>query len=313
MAVIAADIGGTKLLLAVVKDSGAIVDRVKQGTPKTADELVDTLIHLVEEAVSRSEEKVKGVGIALAGLVEYKSGMVISSPNLPLSGLNLRNLIKDKIDLPIFIDNDANLAALGENILGSGRDWDDFIALTLGTGIGGGIIIGGEIYRGHLGTAAEIGHMVIVADGEVCNCGRRGCLEAMASGTAVNRMALAAQAEKPGSKLSREIGDHKDKAPSVIIAELARQGDKDAREIFKTMGRYLGIGLGNLVNIFSPQGIILGGGLSQIADLYLPAAQEALLATSIDPRADRVELKISSMGYDAGLIGAGAMAEISGA
>lgn len=313
MAVIAADIGGTKLLLSVVKDSGAIVGRVKKSTPKTADELVNALVELITEAISRSDEKVKGIGIALAGLVEYKTGLVISSPNLPLSGLNLRELMRDKINLPIFIDNDANLAALGENILGSGRNWDDFVALTLGTGIGGGIIIGGEIYRGYLGTAAEIGHMVIAAGGEVCNCGRQGCFEAMASGTAVSRMALAAKAGNPDSKLSHEIDSHKDKAPSVIVGELARQDDKDAQAIFKEMGWYLGIGLGNLVNIFSPQGIILGGGLSQIADLFLPAARESLLATSIDPRAGRVEVKVSTMGYDAGLIGAAAMAEISGA
>lgn len=308
MAVVAVDIGGTKLLVSVVSTDGEIILKILKNTPKTVTEIVDLIIGLTEKAVSQTGKKVSGIGLAVAGLVDYGSGIIVSSPNLPLTAVNLRDLIGARIGLPVYIDNDGNLAAMGEKVKGAAGDLDDFIVLTLGTGIGGGIFIGGRLYRGAFGTAGEIGHMVIAADGPKCNCGRRGCFEAMASGTAVARMAAEVSVQKPGSALAARLNKEQAGSSGLIVEELARSGDTDAVNIFQRAGRALGIGMGNLVNILSPQGIILGGGMSKAADLFLSTARFAMLETTIDPRADRVSIEVSSLGHDAGLFGAAAMA-----
>ena len=308
MAVVAVDIGGTKLLVSVVDSGGEIILKTLTNTPKTTDKLMDLIFDSVNDAVARSAEKITGIGLAVAGLVDYESGLVVSSPNLPLTGIDLCRGLKAKTDLPVFIDNDGNLAALGESFRGTGRGLTDFVALTLGTGIGGGIFIGGELYRGHFGTAAEIGHMIIAVDGPKCNCGRRGCFEALASGTAVARMALETAAKKPESDLAAEIAGRTNDLPAQIAEGLANCGDIDSLDIFDRAGRALGIGLGNLINIFSPQGIIIGGGMANAADLFLPAARAAMIETAIDPRADQIKVEISTLGNDAGLYGAAALA-----
>lgn len=308
MAVVAVDIGGTKLLVSVVDSGGEIIFKFRNNTPKSADDLVNLVIDSVNEASGRSAEKVTGVGLAVAGLVDHKSGLVVSSPNLPLTGIDLRGRIAARIDLPVFIDNDGNLAALGEWFKGSGRKLTDFVALTLGTGIGGGIFMGGRLYRGYFGTAAEVGHMIIEIDGPKCGCGRRGCFEAMASGTAVARMALERASAKPRSALAAALSGQSSDRLARIVEGLAQKSDLDSVNIFDEMGRALGVGLGNLINIFSPQGIIIGGGMANASGLFLSKARAAMIETAIDPRADQVVVGISTLANDAGLYGAAALA-----
>lgn len=308
MAVVAVDIGGTKLLVSVVGLDGEILIKSQKNTPRNTPELIDLVTLLVNEAINRSEEKITGIGLAVAGLVNYGTGTVVFSPNLSLSGVDIAGELNSRLGLPVRVDNDGNLAAWGEKVRGAARDIDNFVGLTLGTGIGGGVFIKGEIYRGYFGTAAEIGHMVVEINGPQCNCGRRGCFEALASGTAVARLAAETAAAKPLSALAISLSSSD--APSLTVEKLASAGDADALAIFNKMGRALGIGLGSLVNIFNPEGIILGGGLAKAADLFLSTARDSMLATAVDPRADRIKLIVSELGHDAVLYGAAALANL---
>lgn len=310
MSVISLDIGGTKTAAAVINFDGEIETKLLEKTPTDPDRLIETVVALIDKLISDSPNPVRGVGIGIAGLVDHDRGLVVTSPNLPLSDLPVGKMIGDKINLPISIDNDANMAALGEKANGLGRDLDDFVFLTLGTGIGGGIFTGGSLYRGYLGAAAEIGHMVISAHGDRCNCGRLGCFEAVASGTAVARMGQEVAERMPRSELAKRAAGKPDKITAMDVSELARQGEPESLRIFQVVGQFFGIGFGNIINIFSPEAIILGGGFAGTADLFLPTANNIMLKTAIDPRAGEIKLELSSLGNDAGLYGAAAMMEL---
>ena len=304
MTILSIDVGGTKVSGILSNGPNKLTDRFVEPTPKTKNELIDLLIKKIAKANKKIDGGLVGVGIGVAGLCDHKDGFVVSSPNLPLTGVPLGEILQNKSGSRVFIDNDANMAALGERAVGEGHGLNDFIFLTLGTGIGGGIFIDGELYRGSLGAAAEIGHMVISANGPRCNCGRLGCLESMASGTAVTRMAEDVVLRTPRAKLSLLAGGKPNVITSKDVGSLARDGDPESIEIFRMIGQSLGIGLGNLINIFSPEAIVLGGGLSGAADLFLSTAINVMLRTSIDPRASEVKIKSSKLKNDAGLLGA---------
>jgi len=303
MTILSIDVGGTKVSGALSNGPNELSEKFTEPTPKIKDDLIDLLIKKIDESSKKIEDELIGVGIGVAGLCDHKNGLIVSSPNLPLSGVSLGEILSDKSGIPVFIDNDANMAALGEKTAGEGRDLNDFIFLTLGTGVGGGIFIDGELYRGSLGAAAEIGHMVIVANGPRCNCGRLGCLEAMASGTAVTRMAEEVVHQTPRAKISLQAGGKPNMITSEDVSALARGGDPESIEIFQVVGQSLGIGLGNLINIFSPEAIILGGGFSGATDLFLSTAINVMLKTAIDPRASEVKIEMSKLKNDAGLLG----------
>ena len=304
MTILSIDVGGTKVSGALSNGPNKLTDKFTEPTPKTKDELIDLLIKKIVDSNEKIEGGLVGAGIGVAGLCDHKDGLVVSSPNLPLTGVSLGEILLGKSGVRVFIDNDANMAALGERAVGEGRDLNDFIFLTLGTGIGGGIFINRELYRGSLGAAAEIGHMVISANGPRCNCGRLGCLESMASGTAITRMAEEVVLRTPRAKISLLVGGKPNVITSKDVSLLARDGDPESIEIFQMMGQSLGIGLGNLINIFSPEAIVLGGGLSGAADLFLSTAINVMLRTAIDPRASEVKIESSKLENDAGLFGA---------
>lgn len=304
MTVIAADIGGTKLLVAAVDRSYQFISSRSGSTPADAETLIADVTSMAKDIAGQLGLRAYGLGVAVAGLVDGITGTVLVSPNLPLSGINLKKELEARLLVPTTVDNDASLAALGELACGAAKGLKDVVALTLGTGIGGGIIVNGKLYRGALGTAAEIGHMVVEVGGARCSCGRRGCLEAFASGTVVQARARSLAEEFPGSPIGVAIREGA--LSGERLARIAREGDEQAIDIYRQAGAYLGVGIGNLVNIIAPEKIILGGGMAAAVDLMLPSLRAAMLQTAIDPRAYEIEVAVSTLGNQAGLMGAAA-------
>jgi len=207
----------------------------------------------------------------------------------------------------VFVDNDATVAAFAEHLLGVGRGADNLVMLTIGTGIGGGLVLGGEIYRGSSGAGAELGHIVIDEDGPPCqgNCPNHGCMETYASGTALAREGTAAAEREPDSALGRALADGT--ITGKVVTEAALNGDEMARDVVATAGRHLGVGLASLANIFDPDVIIIGGGVSAVGDLMLDPARAELASRALPPM-NKTPVKLAALGADAGMIGAAAMA-----
>ena len=302
--VIAVDIGGTKLLAAAVDRSYKVISSRSSVTPADAEALIAGVESMAKDIAGQLGLRAYGLGVAVAGLVDGVTGTVLVSPNLPLSGINLKKELEARLLVPTTVDNDASLAALGELACGAAKGLKDVVALTLGTGIGGGIVVNGKLYRGALGTAAEIGHMVVEVGGARCSCGRRGCLEAFASGTAVQARARALADEFPDSPIA--VAVREGALSGERLAGIARAGDAQAADIYRQAGAYLGIGIGNLVNILAPGKIILGGGMAAAVDLMMPSVKAAMLETAIDPRSHEIEIAVSTLGNQAGLMGAAA-------
>lgn len=287
-------------------DSYKITDRQEVPTPKTAAEIISTLTTIIASTVKEAGP-VQGVGIGVAGLVDSNTGEIVAAPNLPLGGTPLAEILEDSTGVDCVIDNDANLAALGELYSGPGRGRRLFLGLTIGTGIGGGIICDGRLWRGAHGTAAEFGHMVVSENGPPCPCGNSGCFEQIASGRALERIAKEAVSAHPDSELARRFDGDADKVTGVTIAAAARDSVAEALDIFAEFGRRLGSGIGSLVNNFNPEMIVLGGGVASSLDLALDAIRKELRKTAIDPRAKETPLFISKLDNSAGLIGAAAL------
>lgn len=304
MTVIAVDIGGTKLLAAAVDRSYQVISSRSSVTPSDAATLMASVETMSRDIAGQLGLRAYGLGVAVAGLVDGVTGTVLVSPNLPLSGINLKKELESRLLVPTTVDNDASLAALGELTCGAAKGLKDVVALTLGTGIGGGIVINGKLYRGAMGTAAEIGHMVVAVGGATCSCGRRGCLEAYASGTAVQARARSLADEFPDSPMAEAVREGL--LSGERLARIARAGDEQAADIYRQAGAYLGVGIGNLVNILAPEKIVLGGGMAAAVDLMQPSLRDAMLQTAIDPRSDEIDITISTLGNQAGLMGAAA-------
>src|SRR3954471_14639346 len=294
--VIGVDLGGTKLLAGVVDGDLRVHHRTRrlaQGLDQPA--LLDTAVEAVQEAVGASAHEVSAVGFGVPGLIEPASGRVTFSTHLPIEGLRFAEVLTGRLGLPVFVDNDANLALLAEHRGGAARGARNAMLLTLGTGIGGALLVEGELYRGRRGAAGELGHVVVDMDGPPCQgkCPNRGCLEVMASGTALER-----EARRAG------LGG----APTgPVITELARDGDPAAREVVALIGRRLGIGLSGLANAFDPDVIVIGGGVIAAGELLLAPAREELLARALPPVRE-TPVVAARFGEDAGLVGAAILA-----
>lgn len=270
--VFAADLGGTHLRAATVDQSGRIHFRIKQNTPKTAVEIVQALVSAVRESESQhtnplaeATNAIRAVSIVVPGTVNVPEGIIVKAPNLCcLDGFRLTDALTDALGVPAILENDANAAAVGEMWRGAGRGRRTIVCATLGTGVGGGIILDGKLWRGVDGAAAEIGHMCVDPFGGVaCGCGSRGCLEVYASATAIVRMAREASPRYSDSVLHAG-GD----LTSESIYAAGVEGDELALEVFRRMGVYLGIGLANLINIINPEMIVIGGGVVNGWDLF---------------------------------------------
>lgn len=306
--VIASDLGGTNLRMAAIDSDGNILYRTKRDTPKAerADEIVVALTETAEECISSVKDSgdVAAVAIAAPATVSAEKGIILKAPNVPaLDGFRIVAALESKLGLKTILENDANAAAVGENWLGASQGVENSICVTLGTGVGGGIIINGNILQGVDGTAGEIGHICVEPFGAPCGCGSRGCLEQYSSATAVVR-----QTQELAAKYSNSELPQKQRLTSKDIYEAGLNGDELALEVFRKQGFYLGIALGGLINVLNPEVIVIGGGASAGWDLFMPHLEEQLeIRAWREPRV-RARLNKALLGDDAGILGAAKLA-----
>lgn len=310
---IGVDIGGTKVLGGVVDPDGTVVATCRRDTPAgdvaaTRDVIIDVVKDL------SAEHKVDAVGIGAAGWIDATRSTVLFAPNLAWRDEPLRDYVAKAVNLPVVVENDANVAAWAEFRYGAAADAEDsMVMFTVGTGIGGGIVLGGGLVRGAHGIAAEIGHMLAVPDGHVCGCGRHGCIEQYASGNALVRFARAgAQAEPERAALLLGKADGKvENITGPIVTAAAQAGDEVAIDAFAQIGYWLGQGLADLVQILDPQVLVVGGGVIDAGDLLMtPARQSYLDSLAQRGRLPVAELRAAKMGNVAGLVGAADLARL---
>ena len=288
------DLGGTGISFIDMYAPDNIIQRARIETPPALDEIVAALKTALRRFLETPGHPApSGIGVAVAGQVGYAGKSVVFSPNLPFkTEYPLGQELEREFGIPVFVENDANAAAIGERVFGKAKGMDDFIVVTLGTGIGSGIFANGKLLSGHTGSGGEAGHMVIVPDGPLCGCGNRGCLEALASGTAIAR----AFKEKTGIENSAKE-----------VCGLARAGDETARAVLSIAGNYLGHGLVNLVNLFGPQAIFFTGSLSNAPDAYFIPAFRRVREHSFGSAGENVVLEVSPLAAEVGVIGAAAL------
>jgi glucokinase len=311
--VMAVDVGGTKIMTAIFSADGKML--AKNICPTLAREGVNAVIERIYSSIEGllSQNKIDaaqpgGIGIACAGGIDSGRGVVVTpSPHMPgWADIPLANIIHKRFGIPTFVVNDASAAALGEHRFGAGKGINNLILLTLGTGIGGGIIIDGRLYLGAVGAAGEFGHMTVDADGLVCGCGNKGCLEMLASGTALAGDAVRRIRQGGESALSVMAGGKIEQITSEMVGKAARNGDALAREVISRAAFYLGVGMVNIVNIFNPEMIILGGGMAGLGDLLIEPGKK-LVAERAFPVASRmVSIVMAGLGNEAGVYGAAA-------
>ncbi len=289
------DLGGTNLRVALVSEDGEIIRKIKR---PSSEHVVDSILESVSEI---GNEAARGIGLGIAGLIDRKNNRVFASPNLrAVEGLDIVGELRKRFDIPVFIENDANAAALGEKIGGAGRGFNNFVLLTLGTGIGGGMIYKGQLVE----LSSEIGHMSINADAEKCPCGNIGCLENYASARAMVSKAVALLEKGSESLLSKCCKGSIYKITPEDIYRIALEGDTLSREILRDAGKYLGVGLANIINIMSPEAIILAGGLIGAWNIYIQEAIKEASRRAYKDLFDSVKIVPSSLGDNAGIIGA---------
>lgn len=307
---IGVDVGGTKVAAGVVDSDGFIVASALRETP--ADDQAET-VEVISEVIAelRRSHEISAIGVGAAAFIDAQRATVVFAPNLAWRDLPLREMIEQSSGLPAVVENDANAAAWGEATFGVARDVDSMVLLTIGTGIGGGVVLDGTLYRGHNGMAAEIGHLTVVPDGRRCGCGNRGCWERYASGRALVREArdLADVSPEYGSRLL-ELGDGDlDGITGPEVTQAAREGDPAALEAFEVIGRWLGRGLASLAAVLDPDMFVLGGGVSDAGELLRRPAEEAFRAR-LTGRAYRElpQIALAGLGGQAGIVGAADLA-----
>ena len=289
---IGVDVGGTKILAGVVDRDGRVLRQHERPTATASQQdLVAELTAAVDEL---RDDGVGAIGFGIPATIDQRAGRVIRSVNIPLDDVPLQNVMRERYGIPVGLDNDANAAAIGEWRAGAGRGVETMIMVTLGTGVGGGLILDGRPFRGTSGAGAELGHVVVEFDGPVCTCGGRGHIEAFAAGFAADRLARGAFG---GSASAHEL------------VRLAAAGDGTARELLAGLGARLGAALGSFVNVFNPELIVIGGGFGVAAwDYVIPAAEERIWLEALAPARDQVRVVAAELGTAAGLIGAGFVA-----
>jgi len=333
---IGVDLGGTNLRIAAVGSQGNLLEKITLGTPVALgrDRVVRDMCDAVErlKAGLRDRGSLLGIGIGVPGIIDMNKGMVHESPNLPdWTNYPVRNEIETRLGTRVILENDANSAALGEKWLGAARDVDDMAMLTLGTGVGGGLVLGGRVWHGMIGMAGEFGHFTVEPDGVLCGCGNQGCLEAYASATAIVRMAREAITSGVAPGLSRAANADPEFSAKAVY-NLAIQGDDEARKIFHRVGRALGIVLSSLVNALNLPMYVIGGGVASAWEAFSPsifeelrkrsmvykatdpeAPQSRTTSRSLEPRAtSKTLITRALLGSDAGLFGAARLALLDG-
>jgi glucokinase len=307
---IGVDMGGTKLLAGAV-DTGLSVHYRAQRTLTGLDQsaVLDIAVQAVQEVRQEAGDEIAAVGFGIPCLMDQRTGRGVVAVNLPLADIPFGAIMAERLGLPVFVDNDANLAMLAEHRAGAARGADEALLLTIGTGIGGGMILRGELYHGAIGAAAELGHVVIDKDGPPCqgNCPNHGCVESLASGTALAREALRLARERPESGLGRALAQGRELA-GPLVTELAHDGDAAALEVLDVIGTNLGVALASFTNIFNPEVIVIGGGVIGAGELLLEPARREVARRSLPPSRDEVRIVAAQFGVEAGMVGAAALA-----
>ena len=306
--VIALDIGGTQSRVALVNSDAKILKRIS--VPTEAGDGYKVIIKAIRELITKDElARVSGIGVAIAGLLKSNSGTLVYSPNMP-GWLNfpIKQIFSDEFGVPVYVGNDASLAAIGEYKYGAARGINNFIYITVSTGIGGGLILDGKLYVGADGYAGEVGHMTIDLDGPLCACGMRGCFEAMASGTAIAREARDPITAGNRSSLSDMVANDLSKITAATVEQAARNGDHLASDVMHQAAVNLGIGLSNLIIIFNPDAIVVGGGVTQSNELIFDPARQVVADRAVKYLQREVPIIKAVLEDNVGLIGAAAIA-----
>jgi len=291
--VIGVDVGGTKILAAVVSRDGSLGVRLERPSDHSSqDALLAELDSLVEE-LHRAEPGAAALGFGIPSRIDQRSGHALKSVNIPLEGVDLRDRMREQHGLPVALDNDANAAAIAEWQVGAARGARNVVMLTLGTGVGGGLILDGRPYRGATGSGAELGHIVLEPGGPPCGCGGHGHLESFAAGPAADRVARSL------------YGDGSD---AHELVRRGRDGEPEAVEALAGIGRYLGSGIATFVNVFEPELVVVGGGFGDAGELLLGPAREVVAVEGLEPARDNVRIVEAELGIEAGVIGAGMVA-----
>jgi len=308
--VIGVDVGGTKVLAGTVGADLAVHHRAQRSSQDlTTSELLDLLAAMALEAAEAAPEQPLGVGFGLPGVIDRRREVIAACPHLPLVGVPFRALMEERLGMPVAVDNDANCAMLVEWRHGAASGLDDAVLMTIGTGVGGGIVCGGGLLRGATGGAAELGHMVVELNGPPCQgeCPGAGHLEWYASGNAIGRAGVQLGERHPDSALARAAREGRE-LTGALVTELAHDGDAAARAAIEQVGRALGAGMVTLVNVFNPERIVVGGGAIGAGELLLGPAREQVAQRAMPSLRDVVEIVPARFGADAGLLGAATLA-----
>lgn len=304
------DLGGTKMLSGVVDEECNVIHVSRErSTGQTEDELLDLAEREIREALEARPDAA-AIGIGVPCTIDRERGVAVLAVNLPITDVPIRDVLAERIGRPVFLDNDANAAMLAEHLFGAAQGARNALMLTVGTGIGGGLLIGGEIYRGTHGGGAELGHTVIDVNGPKCQgaCPNYGCIEAVASGTALGREGRAAAEREPDSALGRLLAEGLE-VDGKAVTTAAISGDETAAGLIELIGGRLGIALANFANVFEPEVMVIGGGVIAAGDLLLEPARREVLARALPPMND-TPVAAAVLGNDAGMIGAAAMARL---
>ncbi|AJA49256.1 glucokinase [Clostridium pasteurianum DSM 525 = ATCC 6013] len=308
--VIGIDLGGTKISGALSDVDGNVLSQYTISTNAFEGEevVLKRIISVIEKVLSDGEkvpEDIKTIGIGSPGPLDAQKGIIITTPNLPFKNFKLVDPIKEKFKIPTYLDNDANVGAIGEFVFGAGQGTKNMIYITVSTGVGGGAILNGQIYRGNTCNALEMGHMTVEKDGPQCNCGNYGCVEALASGTAIGRIAKEAILRGEDTILKSY-----ENVTSYEVFQAAKQGDAVASRILDTSLNYLGICVANMITIFDPEMVIIGGGVSKGGDIVFDKVKEVVNTRCFKAMAESCRIVPAGLGTDAGVMGAVALAVI---
>jgi glucokinase len=286
------DLGGTNLKYGLLDEKGQVITKGLKPTPETVDRIIDLIGQVLEELKTESQKPIQAVGLGIPGLYSLKDKKILQSPNLPeLDNYGLQNALARVIRVPFWVDNDANLAAYGEWRCGAGRGTRSLVLLTVGTGIGSGLILDSDLFHGSCGFAGELGHVTVNPDGDRCKCGNQGCLETEAAAPKIVRNYM-------------DLSRTKKTLAAEEVYQKAAKGNTAARKAFAIAGHYLGIGLGIVINMLNPEKILLGGGVMTTGDYLLPPAVEEARRRSYRASFDCCSIERASLGNDAGFMGA---------
>jgi len=306
------DLGGTNIKAGIVDGEGNLLNKlsIKTNADRSMEEIIHDMGQLAVDAISDAGLEVKDIeciGIGSPGTPDNDEGLLVYSSNLPFNKAPMRKLIREVVDLPVYIDNDANCAAMAEAVAGAGKGAKDSVTITLGTGVGAGVIVNGRIFSGFNQAGSEFGHTVLVSGGVQCGCGRKGCFEQYASATALARMTREAAEANPDSLLNK-VKDEFGEWNAQIAFVAMREGDKVAAQVVDQYTDYLSDGLANAINAFMPEVLIVGGGVCNEGDpLLIPMREKTMSRPYFGPGVPKTRIALAQMGNDAGIVGAAMM------